>query len=142
MVIVLTVEFKLQANHLICPQFCLQFNDIDSIVLSGRHYSWRHNGWNTTNQEAEIIIKHFQNTGQKKAQKKAKRGEQVNTDLTVYDWIALSTTRRVISDHIKAISNHLNPHNSHAELKEMTEMTTKPLLDGLDFFTFQRKNIP
>ncbi|KAH7830219.1 alanyl-tRNA synthetase, incomplete, only C-terminal part [Monocercomonoides exilis] len=32
-------ELKPPANPLICPQFCLRFNDLDSIGISGRHYS-------------------------------------------------------------------------------------------------------
>ena len=27
------------ANPLICPQFCVRFNDLDNIGLTGRHYS-------------------------------------------------------------------------------------------------------
>eukprot|EP00764_Aduncisulcus_paluster_P014824 gnl/Carplike_NY0171/905_a1243_882.p1 GENE.gnl/Carplike_NY0171/905_a1243_882~~gnl/Carplike_NY0171/905_a1243_882.p1 ORF type:complete len:1003 (-),score=360.05 gnl/Carplike_NY0171/905_a1243_882:93-3101(-) len=34
-----TGEVPPPANPLICPQFCLRFNDLDSIGLSGRHYS-------------------------------------------------------------------------------------------------------
>jgi alanyl-tRNA synthetase len=34
-----TGELEPPANPLICPQFCLRFNDLDSVGLSGRHYS-------------------------------------------------------------------------------------------------------
>jgi len=34
-----TGELDPPANPLICSQFCLRFNDLDSIGLSGRHYS-------------------------------------------------------------------------------------------------------
>ncbi|KAL0212960.1 hypothetical protein RCL1_006586 [Eukaryota sp. TZLM3-RCL] len=34
-----TGELEPPANPLICPQFCLRFNDLDSIGLSGRHHS-------------------------------------------------------------------------------------------------------
>lgn len=27
------------ANPLICPQFCLRFNDLDNVGVTGRHYS-------------------------------------------------------------------------------------------------------
>ncbi|GIQ84031.1 hypothetical protein KIPB_005454, partial [Kipferlia bialata] len=37
-----TGELEPPANPLICPQFCLRFNDLDSIGLSGRHYSGFH----------------------------------------------------------------------------------------------------
>ncbi len=36
---VITGEVKPPANPLLVPQFCLRFNDIDNIGLSGRHYS-------------------------------------------------------------------------------------------------------
>ncbi|KAA6344494.1 MAG: putative alanine--tRNA ligase, partial [Streblomastix strix] len=32
-------ELEPPANPLICPQFCLRFNDLDSIGISGRHFS-------------------------------------------------------------------------------------------------------
>ncbi|KAK2945091.1 putative Alanine--tRNA ligase [Blattamonas nauphoetae] len=41
--------------------------------------------WNPTDQAAEIIVKNSQNTGQKEVQMKAKGGEQLSSDLTVYD---------------------------------------------------------
>eukprot|EP00753_Platysulcus_tardus_P010643 PLAT2927.1.p2 GENE.PLAT2927.1~~PLAT2927.1.p2 ORF type:complete len:1002 (+),score=576.26 PLAT2927.1:76-3006(+) len=34
-----TGELAPPANPLICPQFCLRFNDLDNIGLTGRHYS-------------------------------------------------------------------------------------------------------
>lgn len=34
-----TGELDPPANPLICPQFCLRFNDLDNIGLTGRHYS-------------------------------------------------------------------------------------------------------
>ena len=34
-----TGELDPPANPLICPQFCLRFNDLDNIGLSGRHFS-------------------------------------------------------------------------------------------------------
>jgi alanyl-tRNA synthetase len=34
-----TGEMDPPANPLICPQFCLRFNDLDNIGLTGRHYS-------------------------------------------------------------------------------------------------------
>jgi len=34
-----TGELSPPANPLICPQFCLRFNDLDNIGLTGRHYS-------------------------------------------------------------------------------------------------------
>ena len=34
-----TGELEAPANPLICPQFCLRFNDLDNIGLTGRHYS-------------------------------------------------------------------------------------------------------
>jgi alanyl-tRNA synthetase len=34
-----TGEMEPPANPLICPQFCLRFNDLDNIGLTGRHYS-------------------------------------------------------------------------------------------------------
>lgn len=34
-----TGEMSPPANPLICPQFCLRFNDLDNIGLTGRHYS-------------------------------------------------------------------------------------------------------
>lgn len=34
-----TGEMKAPANPLICPQFCVRFNDLDNIGLTGRHYS-------------------------------------------------------------------------------------------------------
>jgi len=34
-----TGELEPPANPLICPQFCLRFNDLDNIGLSGRHFS-------------------------------------------------------------------------------------------------------
>lgn len=34
-----TGELEPPANPLICPQFCLRFNDLDSIGITGRHYS-------------------------------------------------------------------------------------------------------
>jgi alanyl-tRNA synthetase len=34
-----TGELEPPANPLCCPQFCLRFNDLDSIGLTGRHYS-------------------------------------------------------------------------------------------------------
>eukprot|EP00744_Colponema_vietnamica_P000780 GILI01001356.1.p1 GENE.GILI01001356.1~~GILI01001356.1.p1 ORF type:complete len:965 (+),score=358.80 GILI01001356.1:48-2942(+) len=34
-----TGELEPPANPLICPQFCLRFNDLDNIGLTGRHYS-------------------------------------------------------------------------------------------------------
>jgi alanyl-tRNA synthetase len=32
-------ELKPPANPLICPQFCLRFNDLDCVGLTGRHFS-------------------------------------------------------------------------------------------------------
>lgn len=34
-----TGELEPPANPLCCPQFCLRFNDLDSIGITGRHYS-------------------------------------------------------------------------------------------------------
>ncbi len=34
-----TGEMDPPANPLICPQFCLRFNDLDNIGLTGRHFS-------------------------------------------------------------------------------------------------------
>lgn len=34
-----TGELEPPANPLICPQFCVRFNDLDNIGLTGRHYS-------------------------------------------------------------------------------------------------------
>ena len=34
-----TGELDPPANPLVCPQFCLRFNDLDNIGLTGRHYS-------------------------------------------------------------------------------------------------------
>lgn len=34
-----TGEMAPPANPLICPQFCVRFNDLDNIGLTGRHYS-------------------------------------------------------------------------------------------------------
>lgn len=34
-----TGEIDPPANPLICPQFCVRFNDLDNIGLTGRHYS-------------------------------------------------------------------------------------------------------
>jgi alanyl-tRNA synthetase len=34
-----TGEMEAPANPLICPQFCVRFNDLDNIGLTGRHYS-------------------------------------------------------------------------------------------------------
>ena len=34
-----TGELEPPANPLICPQFCLRFNDLDNIGLTGRHFS-------------------------------------------------------------------------------------------------------
>ena len=34
-----TGEMQPPANPLICPQFCVRFNDLDNIGLTGRHYS-------------------------------------------------------------------------------------------------------
>lgn len=34
-----TGELDPPANPLICPQFCVRFNDLDNIGLTGRHYS-------------------------------------------------------------------------------------------------------
>jgi alanyl-tRNA synthetase len=34
-----TGELNPPANPLICPQFCVRFNDLDNIGLTGRHYS-------------------------------------------------------------------------------------------------------
>jgi len=34
-----TGELEPPANPLICPQFCLRFNDLDNVGLTGRHYS-------------------------------------------------------------------------------------------------------
>ena len=34
-----TGEMAAPANPLICPQFCVRFNDLDNIGLTGRHYS-------------------------------------------------------------------------------------------------------
>ncbi len=34
-----TGELEPPANPLICPQFCLRFNDLGNIGLTGRHYS-------------------------------------------------------------------------------------------------------
>ncbi|OMJ66344.1 hypothetical protein SteCoe_36834 [Stentor coeruleus] len=34
-----TGEMNPPANPLICPQFCVRFNDLDNIGLTGRHYS-------------------------------------------------------------------------------------------------------
>lgn len=34
-----TGELEPPANPLICPQFCLRFNDLDNIGITGRHYS-------------------------------------------------------------------------------------------------------
>ena len=34
-----TGELDPPANPLICPQFCLRFNDLDNIGVTGRHYS-------------------------------------------------------------------------------------------------------
>jgi len=34
-----TGEASPPANPLICPQFCLRFNDLDNIGITGRHYS-------------------------------------------------------------------------------------------------------
>lgn len=35
----MTGELEPPANPLICPQFCVRFNDLDNIGLTGRHYS-------------------------------------------------------------------------------------------------------
>lgn len=35
----MTGELDPPANPLICPQFCVRFNDLDNIGLTGRHYS-------------------------------------------------------------------------------------------------------
>lgn len=35
----MTGELQPPANPLICPQFCVRFNDLDNIGLTGRHYS-------------------------------------------------------------------------------------------------------
>ncbi|KAK2961862.1 putative Alanine--tRNA ligase [Blattamonas nauphoetae] len=51
------------------------------IVYVGHAYQ----RWNPTDQAAEIIVKNSQNTGQKEVQMKAKGGEQLSSDLTVYD---------------------------------------------------------
>ncbi|KAK2962539.1 putative Cell division cycle protein 27 like protein [Blattamonas nauphoetae] len=77
--------------------------------------------WNTTDQTAETIIKDFQKARQKEAQKKSNGGEHVNTDLTVYDWITLSTTHGVMSDQIENATKHLIPNNSNTELTQMKE---------------------
>ncbi|KAK2964390.1 putative Alanine--tRNA ligase [Blattamonas nauphoetae] len=98
--------------------------------------------WNTTDQAAEKIIKDFQKARQKEAQKKSKGGEQVNTDLTVYDWITLSTTHGVMPDQIEAVTKHPIPDNYYTELTEMKEKTTKPLLEGQNLFAVQCKDIP
>ena len=34
-----TGEMDAPANPLICPQFCVRFNDLDNIGITGRHYS-------------------------------------------------------------------------------------------------------
>lgn len=34
-----TGELDPPANPLICPQFCVRFNDLDNVGLTGRHYS-------------------------------------------------------------------------------------------------------
>ena len=34
-----TGELDPPANPLICPQFCVRFNDLDNIGITGRHYS-------------------------------------------------------------------------------------------------------
>jgi alanyl-tRNA synthetase len=34
-----TGELDPPANPLICPQFCMRFNDLDNIGITGRHYS-------------------------------------------------------------------------------------------------------
>lgn len=34
-----TGELEPPANPLICPQFCMRFNDLDNIGITGRHYS-------------------------------------------------------------------------------------------------------
>lgn len=34
-----TGELEPPANPLICPQFCVRFNDLDNIGITGRHYS-------------------------------------------------------------------------------------------------------
>lgn len=34
-----TGELEPPANPLVCPQFCVRFNDLDNIGLTGRHYS-------------------------------------------------------------------------------------------------------
>lgn len=34
-----TGEMDPPANPLICPQFCVRFNDLDNIGVTGRHYS-------------------------------------------------------------------------------------------------------
>jgi len=34
-----TGELDAPANPLCCPQFCVRFNDLDNIGLTGRHYS-------------------------------------------------------------------------------------------------------
>jgi len=36
---VVTGELEPPANPLICPQFCVRFNDLDNIGITGRHYS-------------------------------------------------------------------------------------------------------
>lgn len=35
----MTGELDAPANPLCCPQFCVRFNDLDNIGLTGRHYS-------------------------------------------------------------------------------------------------------
>ncbi len=34
-----TGELEPPANPLVCPQFCVRFNDLDNIGLTGRHFS-------------------------------------------------------------------------------------------------------
>jgi alanyl-tRNA synthetase len=34
-----TGELEPPANPLVCPQFCVRFNDLDNIGITGRHYS-------------------------------------------------------------------------------------------------------
>ena len=34
-----TGELDPPANPLVCPQFCVRFNDLDNIGVTGRHYS-------------------------------------------------------------------------------------------------------
>eukprot|EP00770_Monocercomonoides_exilis_P016399 MONOS_16362.1-p1 / transcript=MONOS_16362.1 / gene=MONOS_16362 / organism=Monocercomonoides_exilis_PA203 / gene_product=alanyl-tRNA synthetase, incomplete, only C-terminal part / transcript_product=alanyl-tRNA synthetase, incomplete, only C-terminal part / location=Mono_scaffold01672:2286-5216(-) / protein_length=977 / sequence_SO=supercontig / SO=protein_coding / is_pseudo=false len=81
--------------------------------------------------------------GKKGGGKGGKDGKAVkDVELTVEDWIKLSTTYGVMPDQIAKVTGQQIPQNYYSELAEMKEKTTRQLSTGVNAYAEQMKGVP